>query len=345
MSALLLALALQPADVFVSGRDGYHTFRIPSLATTSKGTLLAFAEGRKAGRGDAGDIDLVLRRSADGGATWGPLQVVWDDAANTCGNPCPVVDGDAVWLLLTHNLGADQEHRIIDGTGKGTRTVWVSRSEDDGATWSAPAEITKAVKKPGWTWYATGPGAGFRMRSGRLVVPIDFVDGGTRQGGSGVIWSDDRGATWTPGGTVFPGVNECQGAERADGSLILNMRNYKTPRRARAVSFSADGGASWGPVTHDEALPEPVCQASLLRHSWEPSRLLFSNPADAKSRIRMTVKASADEGRTWRVVTVLHEGPSAYSCLAALPGGAAGCLFEAGAKDPYEKIVFARFTP
>ena len=345
MIALLLALSAQSADVFVSGRDGYHTFRIPSVVATSKGTLLAFAEGRKAGRGDAGDIDLVLRRSADGGATWGPLQVVWDDGPNTCGNPCPVVDGDAVWLLLTHNLGGDQEHAIIDGTAKGTRSAWLLKSADDGETWSRPLDLTGAVKKPGWTWYATGPGAGFRARSGRLVVPIDFVAAETKRGGSGVIWSDDRGTTWIPGGTVFPGVNECQAAERADGSFLLNMRNYKTPQRERAVALSSDGGATWGPLTHDAGLPEPVCQASLLRHSWEPSRLLFSNPADAKSRIRMTVKASADEGKTWSVVSLLHEGPSAYSCLVALPGGAAGCLFEAGSKDPYEKIVFARFTP
>jgi sialidase-1 len=340
--ALLLA---QGADVFVAGRDGYHTFRIPAVVATSKGTLLAFAEGRKAGRGDAGDIDLVLRRSSDGGATWGPLQVVWDEGANTCGNPCPVVDGDAVWLLLTHNLGDDKESAIIDRTAKGSRTVWVSKSGDDGASWSAPIEITKDVKKADWTWYATGPGVGIRTRSGRLVVPIDFVDAETKRGGSGVIWSDDRGATWKPGGTVFPGVNECQVAERADGSLLLNARNYKTALKARGTALSSDGGLTWSPLSHDEGLPEPQCQASLLRHSWEPSRLLFSNPADAKARVRMTVKASADEGKTWASVKVLHEGPSAYSCLVALPGGAAGCLFEAGEKHAYEKIVFVRFTP
>jgi sialidase-1 len=342
---LALLLAVQSADVFVAGRDGYHTFRIPAVVSTSKGTLLAFAEGRKAGRGDAGDIDLVLRRSSDGGATWGSLQVVWDDGANTCGNPCPVVDGESVWLLLTHNLGEDKESAIIDRTAKGTRTAWITRSLDDGATWSPPRELTTAVKKPDWTWYATGPGAGIRMRSGRLVVPIDFVDAEAKRGGSGVIFSDDRGETWTPGGTLHPGVNECQVAELAGGFLHLNMRNYKTAERARAISISTDGGLTWGAIARDESLPEPQCQASLLRHSWKPSRLLFSNPADAKSRVRMTVKSSADEGGTWSVVKVLHEGPSAYSCLVGLADGAAGCLFELGEKHPYEKIAFVRFNP
>lgn len=85
-------VAPETFDVFVSGTEGVHTFRIPSILATSKGTLLAFAEARRRGRGDSGDIDLVVRRSSDGGATWSPLQVVWDDGSNTCGNPCAVQD-------------------------------------------------------------------------------------------------------------------------------------------------------------------------------------------------------------------------------------------------------------
>src|SRR5436305_752105 len=88
-----LARADEPArvPVFVGRQDGYHTYRIPSVIVTLRGTALAFCEGRKNNRGDAGDIDLVLRRSTDGGKAWGKLQVVWEDG-NTCGNPCPVVD-------------------------------------------------------------------------------------------------------------------------------------------------------------------------------------------------------------------------------------------------------------
>ena len=85
----------QPVTVFASGTEGYHTFRIPALISTGDGTLLAFAEGRRGGRGDSGDIDLVMRRSGDAGTTWGPLMVVWDQAKNTCGNPCPVLDRSA----------------------------------------------------------------------------------------------------------------------------------------------------------------------------------------------------------------------------------------------------------
>jgi sialidase-1 len=342
LAAFLFAQAA--VDVFVSGQDGYHTYRIPAAIVTPKGTLLAFCEGRKKSTSDTGDIDLVLRRSADGGATWGPLQVVWDDGANTCGNPCPVVDRDTgtIWLLMTHNLGEDRESKIIDGTARGTRTVWISKSADEGVTWSKPLEITKDAKKPAWTWYATGPGVGIQLKNGRLVVPCDHVEAETKQGGSHVIWSGDRGATWSLGGAITGGVNECQVVERADGSLLLNMRNWRTSSRERALASSADGGATWSAVSHDAALIEPVCQASILRSSWEPSRILFSNPADGKSRIRMTLRVSRDEGTTWSTLKDLGDAPAAYSSLTVLPGRSAGCLYETGVKSPYEKIVLAR---
>src|SRR5262249_6561478 len=137
-SAPLRGADVVQAPVFVSGKEGYHTYRIPALLVTKKGTLLAFCEGRKNGPGDSGDIDLLLKRSFDGGKTWAKTQVVWDDGTNTCGNPCPVIDSrtGTIWLLATHNLGTDTEAMIVGGKSKGTRTVWVCHSKDDGATWS-----------------------------------------------------------------------------------------------------------------------------------------------------------------------------------------------------------------
>ena len=356
--AFLLACAIgraavEQTDVFVSGQDGYHTYRIPAVIRAANGTLLAFCEGRKSGGGDSGDIDLLLKRSTDGGRTWSAQEVIWDDGANTCGNPCPVLDETTgtLWLLLTHNLGTDRERDIAARTAQGTRTVWVAHSKDHGATWTKPVEITSTTKDPSWTWYATGPGIGIQIKhgpqKGRLVIPCDHnYDDATEKkhlSGSHAIYSDDHGKTWKLGGLIRPKVNECQVVELFDGrgTLLMNMRSNHG-RNVRAQSTSTDGGLTWTPPVDAEPLIEPVCQASLIRH--EPARLLlFSNPA-AKTRVQMTVRASADDGKTWRDVATLHPGPSAYSNLISLGATEAGCLYERGEKRAYEKITFARVS-
>jgi sialidase-1 len=357
-------LFFEEQDLFVSGA-GYNTFRIPSLAVTTRGTLLAFCEGRKAGRGDSGNIDIVMKRSTDLGKTWSEYKVIWDDEGNTCGNPCSVVDRDTgtIWLLLTHNLGVDREPQIIDRTSKGTRTVWVTSSGDDGITWAQPVEITKTTKEPDWTWYATGPGCGLQLRDGALVIPCDHIEAETKRYTSHVFYSRDHGKTWRLGGSV-PGddVNECEAVERMDGSVLLCMRNYNRDHMCRAFSTSKDGGMTWSKRSYEEILIEPLCQASLRRATWENendkamgdrpfagdpslnrSRILFSNPASREQRVKMTVRLSYDEGATWPVAKEIHTGPSAYSCLASLQDGTFGCLYEKGVKHPYERIALARF--
>jgi sialidase-1 len=345
--------AVAQTDVWISGQDAYHTYRIPAVIRAQNGDLVAFCEGRKSGGGDAGDIDLLTKRSSDGGKTWSAQQVLWDDADNTCGNPCPVLDASTgtLWLLLTHNLGRDREKDIIARTVRGSRSVWLLSSTDHGKTWTKPAEITATTKDPSWTWYATGPGIGIQIQhgphAGRLVVPCDHnydgLDPKNSQRASHVIFSDDHGKTWKLGGTLQPGMNECQVAELFDerGTLLMDMRSYRG-KSARAEARSGDGGETWSEIVDVPALVEPVCQASLLRHDGA-KLLLFSNPAHPKQRVNLTVRASADDAQTWRDVVVLHAGPSAYSSLVALSATEAGCLYERGETRAYEKITFARF--
>lgn len=355
--ALLLVLAatfaraddLVQSDVFAAGRDGYHTFRIPAMVVTNKGTVLAFAEGRKNGRGDSGDIDLVARRSTDAGRTFSPMQVLWDDAANTCGNPAPVVDRKTgtVWLLMTHNHGTAIEKAITENKAGAPRTVWITHSDDDGVTWAKPTEITADAKDAGWTWYATGPGAGIQLKSGRLAIPCDHKRPGDH-GYAHVIYSDDSGKTWKLGGSVGPNTNECRIVELSDGHLMLNMRNYgiknaDAAKLGRAISTSADGGLTWSEVTHDSTLVEPVCQASLIPGPPVDGRasFLFANPASAK-RENLTIRLSLDDCKTWPRSVVLHPGPAAYSDLALLPDNTILCLYERGTKSPSERITLAR---
>nr|WKN34514.1 sialidase family protein [Tunicatimonas sp. TK19036] len=347
-------------DLFTSGEQGYGSYRIPAILTTPSGTLLAFCEGREEA-GDAGDIDLLLKRSTDQGKTWSEQQVVWNDGANTCGNPCPVVDEETgtIWLVMTHNLGDDGESEIIRKEAESTRTVWVCSSEDDGKSWSEPKEITSTTKDPEWGWYATGPGVGIQIKhgphKGRLVIPSDHsyddpngkVRNGPYEYGSHAIYSDDHGQTWQLGGVIRPKVNECQMVELADGNgtLMMDMRSYfGRNRRAHAISY--DGGQTWTDPADAEALVEPVCQASILRYQWpegdQKSKILFLNPASADNgkRHNLTLRMSYDEGKTWPGIRTIFPGPSAYSSLTRLTNGNIGLLYEAGEESAYEKIIF-----
>lgn len=341
-------LPVKETALWTSGSGTYHTYRIPALVTTTKGTLLAFCEGRKNASHDAGDIDLLLRRSADNGRTWTSSQVVWDDGTNTCGNPGPIVDHQTgvIWLLMTWNHGSDKEPAIIGQTSKDTRRIYVTSSEDEGRTWKHPIEITSQVKKADWTWYATGPGSGIQVsqgsHKGRLLLGCDHIEAGTQHYYSHVIYSDDHGANWQLGGsTSRHQVNECEVAELGDGRLVLNMRNYDTSQRSRQITFSSDGGLSWHDQHFSQDLTEPICQASLLTVNYSSTPLLiFANPASLK-RENMSLKLSADYGRSWTTTLVLHPGPSAYSDLSLSADKRLLCVYEQGQKHPYEKIVLA----
>lgn len=343
--------------LWVSGEGGYHSYRIPALIVTRDGTLLAFCEGRRNGLGDAGDIDLLMRRSTDHGETWSEPQVIWDDGPNTCGNPAPVVDylSGHIFLLSTWNRGDDHEKEIIEGTSNDTRRVFLLRSTDDGQTWSDAHEITADVKQDDWTWYATGPGSGIQMQygphAGRLLIACDHMQNTTEghEYYSHVIYSDDQGRTWQLGGrTPEAWVNECEVAELPGGRLLLNMRNYDRNQHSRQIAHSDDSGMTWTEQRHDPTLIEPICQASLQRARWAsdelPGVLLFSNPAHESERLNLTVRASLDDGATWPHSLVLHPGPSAYSDLAVLAHGGAACLYERGDENPYETITLAHFS-
>jgi sialidase-1 len=334
--------------IFEGGQEGYKCFRIPAVVTTKKGTLLAFAEARKNGCSDTGNIDLVMKRSTDGGKTWGELEVVWHDEGNTCGNPSPVVDltTGSIFLMSTWNLGTDHESDIIAGKSNDTRRVFVLQSDNDGKSWSRPKEITSDVKLPNWTWYATGPGSGIQILGGkykdRLVIACDHIKAVSKKYFSHTLYSDDHGATWKLGGTTPKDeVNECEVVELSDHSLMLNMRNYDRNKNSRQLAYSYDGGESWQDMHHHETLVEPICQASTDRLKVRGKvYLLFANPANEKNRVNMTLRLSKDDGKTWPIQKQIFPGPSAYSDLTVIDRKNIGILYEGGYQGAYQGIVW-----
>ena len=327
-----LKQTFEKQQLFAAGHDGYHTYRIPALAVTTRGTVLAFCEARKNNSADHGDVDLVLRTSHDGGRTWTPMIVVADDGGHTIGNPCPVVDRETGTIWLTYC--------------RDNQEILVSHSKDDGQNWSPPVAITPQAKKKEWHWVGTGPGHGIQLTSGRLLIPA-WADATANLGESQlsyVFFSDDHGATWSLGGSLDQNASdECEVLERTDGSLYMNMRSRQN-RILRAFATSNDGGLTWSRVEYDPQLPELSCQGSTIRFSdprlHDRSRVLFAAPASTSDRSMLTIRMSYDDGRTWPVARAIEQGSAAYSDLAVTLERTILLCYES---HNYQQLTLARF--
>lgn len=349
-------------DVFVPKNDGFKSIRIPSVVVARDGQVLAFAEGRAA-NSDQAKNKIILKRSSDSGRTWGPLAIVADAGEKSLNNPCAVVEqasGQVLLMFQAYPPGVAEKSRKLETGYEGEFVVrsYLTTSDDNGATWSKPRELTREVKRPDKaTTLSSGPGIGIQLRrgphAGRILFP--FNEGPYGQWNIYAAYSDDKGATWrrgeiAPGGMVnLPNgkqgslVNETQLVELKDGSIRLNARRGGGTALRKTV-VSNDGGATWSKVEDVQELIDPTCMASIVRYSFpgngQKSLILFSGPQSTK-RENGTVFLSDDEGATWPVKRVLWKDEFAYSVLTALDGGTIGCLFEA---DGMKRIVFARFA-
>ncbi|MEV2249235.1 sialidase family protein [Streptomyces sp. NPDC050147] len=347
---------------FRAGREGYASFRIPAVVRSASGTLLAFCEGRVGSQEDFGNIDVVLKRSGDGGRTWGPLQVVAHNGTGLAGNPAPVVLATGRILLVhVRNAAAATEDAIRRGqvSAANGRRIWVRHSDDDGLTWSASREITGQVKKANWRWYATTPGHAIQLAGGgapgRVVVPANHslpptgTDNGTegKYNGGHCLLSDDLGQTWRIGyvddnTNGYVNVNETTAAELPDGRIYFNTRNDSPSPGTRADAHSRDGGQSLlKPFRPQAGLVGPVVECSVL-HLRTPDLLLFSGPADPGFRALMTVRRSRDGGTTWQDAYTVDGLPAAYSDLVRVDDETVGLLYETGDFSAYETITFRR---
>ncbi|MFF8403313.1 exo-alpha-sialidase [Streptomyces sp. NPDC015684] len=350
--------------LFRASQDpGYACFRIPAVVRTTDGTLLAFAEGRVLNCGDAADIDIVVKRSTDGGRSWGPLRVVTEGAGDTHGNPAPVVDRDTgrIWLAETYNTGRTDSASCSVPCD---RTPHLQYSDDDGLSWSAPRDLSPEILPADWnSWYATGPVHGVQLTRGRYAGRLVFgVNTETWDGGrvsanhAALVVSDDHGGHWRIGasdtwpiaadGTFRQKPSELALAERADGSLLVSGREQDgTDLGHRTQAVSRDGGTGFTAAFRD--LPDlyaPQVQGSLLRLG---DRLLLACPGDPDRRRTMMVRSSYDGGRTWEGAdrgTVVTTDWSGYSDLVRAGRDTVGLLYEGGAVDARDEIRFARFT-
>lgn len=346
-AAAMQAGAASPkhVNVFVSGENGYAGYRIPALETAADGTLLALAEARKYNLSDPGgkgqEIDLVLKRSTDGGATWSPMQRIehagpmWSSA-----NPATVVDRSTgrIWLFYLRCKPGRNTYAARPGTDDVANLA--RTSDDHGRTWSEPMDLTgvaRDMEDRQWRISVPGPGGAIQTRTGRLIVPMWRY----APWKAFVLLSDDHGRTWRRGAHVpgEEGTDENQVVELADGRILFDMRQQRGPHRWMATS--SDGGETWSRPRPGEEVT-PVCCAieryTLASVGDDRNRILWTGPK-GPGRKRLVVRTSYDEGRSFTNERLIADEPAAYSDMSRLPDQAMGVLWERGG---YRSITFTR---
>ena len=369
------------------GQDGVHTSRIPGLITSKNGTLLLMYDARnKSSRDLQGDIDIAINRSFDGGRTWQPMQIVLDQGEwgglpekyNGVSDGCILLDettGDiyvaGLWMygVLDGKSGKwipgltedskqwiHQWHTRGSQPGLGVKETCqflIVKSSDDGATWSAPVNITSATKRKEWWLFAPAPGHGLTLSDGTLLFPTQGRDG-KGMPFSNITYSKDGGKTWRASNPAYSDVTECMAVELDDGDILLNMRDNRnrgnTEDNGRRICVTSDLGDTWKEhPTSRNALIEPTCMGSIHKHVYpdnngvQKSIYLFSNPNSVAERVCLTLKVSTDNCKTWpeEKWILLDEYKSrGYSCITSVSEDYIGIVYESSQADlVYQRIA------
>lgn len=356
---------------------GVHTARIPGLVTATDGTLLAMWDARKEnGRDLQGDIDIVIRRSTDGGQSWSQPVTAIDmhqygglpEKFNGVSDANILVDKNTgkifvfgLWMHGVINEKTGQNETDLDefsgvwnhqwrnyGSQPGydlnrSAQVMMVQSTDQGRSWSTPINITRQVKNENWWLLAPAPGRGITLKDGTLVFPSEGRDG-QGKAFSSITYSKDGGTTWSTSNAAYNGTNESTVVQLSNGSLMLNMR--KSSNRGlqvgngRVVATTSDLGQHWTEhPTSRNALIEPACMASLLQ---ENGVLYFLNPNSKTKRDKMTLKTSFDLGQSWPEKYWLEldqYSGSGYSCITNYDDEYIAVLYEGSGADMVFQLV------
>jgi len=331
-----------------AGDDGAAAYRIPGIVTTKKGTLLGVYDVRYNSSVDLQEyVNIGISRSTDKGQTWEKMQLAMSfgeengmpKAQNGVGDPAILVDQKTgtIWVIAAWTQGMGNGRAWFNSqAGMDTRTaqLMLTKSEDDGITWSEPINITEQVKDPSWYFLLQGPGMGITMQDGTLVFAAQYIDA-DKIPNACIIYSKDRGNTWQLHNPAHSNTTESQVVEVEPGILILNMRDNRGG--SRAVSITKDLGKTWEEhPSSRKVLQEPICMASLIKVKAEDNILgkdilLFSNPNTTEGRNHITIKASLDSGlsfpETYQVM--IDEDESwGYTCLTMIDKETVGIFYE-----------------
>ena len=319
--------------VFPYFTQGHKGFRIPALISLPNNVLCAFAEGRINSLSDYAHMNLVMKRSEDGGKSWGDLQILMrNEDGLQIHNPCPIFDKNTQELILL--------------VTKNRKTPYLLKSKDFGKTWSSP-KVIENINPHGWTFNGPSPGHGIQLDSGRLVVSGMYnleepnVD---KSWGTYFFYSDDHGETWQLGHDFALGANECLSAALGNDRIFMIARPNKRDEKFKLTAYSEDGGITATKQEYNYDLPSPICQSSIVGCDTEDHtrKLVYSGPI-LDRRAQLTVRISDDEGKSFPHTRLIYEKYSGYSDLTIMNDGTVGILFECGSGVMLEAIAFARF--
>lgn len=313
--------------VFTRGESGYFCIKIPSILTTTRGTLLAFGEARLFSCSDYTQTDIVYKRSIDNGQTWSDLQVLYRGNSSN-GNYTRV--GNIAPVQLKYN------QRILIPFCKNNLIVMQTFSDDDGLTFALP-QVIPNVTKSDWKWVGLGPPGGLLLQSNRILIPSYYSthdnDNGLLSTGY-VMLNDNNGQIdkWYLGGkfhleTYFP--NECQAVEFLpnNNSIFINSRSLG---EKQVGAYSHDGGMTFDRVRVLKTLVQPLtgCQGSTIYHSVS-GQLFYTGLAETSIvRSHLSLYTSKDQGENWTFEKTIYPGSSSYSSLTVMKDQSVGLLYE-----------------
>ncbi|NLU70333.1 exo-alpha-sialidase [Streptomyces sp. HNM0574] len=329
--------------------------RIPAMAVTNNGTVLAVTDARIDGSADLpGNVQIGMRRSTDSGQTWSTPEIVQhsDTTKEGSGDSSLLVDRETNRVFLFYNHSPEgtgffnRDSRVNTPDDPNSLHIRYRTSDDDGRTWSEPVELNPQVKSTTWMNLFAASGHGIQTDGGRLIQPIVYRTEDDVTHATNII-SDDHGRTWRPGAKAGSLVNESKAVQRGNGDIAQNMRHNTMKNRNYATS--PDGSAPYGEMKSSDVLVDPRNngdEISYLKPGPGAPGLtrtaLFSNTASATARENLTVRLSTDDGANWSHDAVIEPGEAGYSTMAVLGDGSVGNLYEV---DGFGGIFFSRFTP
>ena len=322
--------------IYQPGDYSSMNYRIPAVITAKDGSIVAVTDKRKFNEGDLPqDIDIVCNRSTDGGHTWSePYTIALGTGVNHGFGDCALAWSNDENGLIAGFVGGVG---LWNSTPSNPIRSYISRSYDNGQTWTEPEDITdfifgdNCIIPEHQTWRASffGSGNGLRTSTGRIMFVAAIREGSAQSLNNYAVYSDDNGQTWQVSGRASVGGDEAKVTELADGRILMSIRHGGN----RWYNISEDGGETWQPTTSTwYDITAPACNGDMIRYTSEnqghdKNRLLHSVPY-GNSRTDVTVYVSYDEGETWPVKKCIVPYSSAYSSLCILPDGTIGLYVE-----------------